>query len=162
MSIQDQVAVFQWLAYIKYGGLSLARWVTLQHYFGTTQLKGCRPLISTVVINKGFICLIIYILDHRARHLLVWNNTPPHIRPHHNRRIFPISQKNLPFIENLFDVRNVASNIPSVLSSCKSPTKPNYYFTYPRVLHSTNSTFCPHSIFMCFIWNWEQTAIINP
>jgi len=22
----------------------LARWVTLQHYFGTTLLKGCRPL----------------------------------------------------------------------------------------------------------------------
>ena len=25
----------------------------------------------------------------------------------------------------------------------------------------TNSTFCPHSIFMCFVWIWEQTAIIS-
>jgi len=23
-----------------------------------------------------------------------------------------------------------------------------------------NSTFCPHSEFMCFVWTWEQTAII--
>ena len=22
-----------------------------------------------------------------------------------------------------------------------------------------NSTFCPHSVFMCFVWIWEQTAI---
>jgi len=24
----------------------------------------------------------------------------------------------------------------------------------------SNSTFCPHSVFMCFAWIWEQTAII--
>jgi hypothetical protein len=25
----------------------------------------------------------------------------------------------------------------------------------------TNPTFCPHSVFMCFVWIWEQTAIIS-
>jgi hypothetical protein len=25
-----------------------------------------------------------------------------------------------------------------------------------------NSTFCPHSVFVCFVWIWEQTAIISP
>jgi len=25
----------------------------------------------------------------------------------------------------------------------------------------TNSTFCPHSVFMCFVWISEQTAIIS-
>jgi hypothetical protein len=25
----------------------------------------------------------------------------------------------------------------------------------------SNSTFCPHSGFMCFVWIWEQTAIIS-
>jgi hypothetical protein len=25
----------------------------------------------------------------------------------------------------------------------------------------TNSTFSPHSVFMCFVWIWEQTAIIS-
>jgi len=25
-----------------------------------------------------------------------------------------------------------------------------------------NSTFCPHSVFVCFVWLWEQTAIISP
>ena len=24
-----------------------------------------------------------------------------------------------------------------------------------------NPAFCPHSVFMCFVWNWEQTAIIS-
>ena len=24
-----------------------------------------------------------------------------------------------------------------------------------------NSTFCPHSVFMCFVCIWEQTAIIS-
>jgi len=24
-----------------------------------------------------------------------------------------------------------------------------------------NSTLCPHSVFMCFMWIWEQTAIIS-
>ena len=24
-----------------------------------------------------------------------------------------------------------------------------------------NSTFCPHSVFLCFVWIWEQTAIIS-
>ena len=27
-------------------------------------------------------------------------------------------------------------------------------------LTSNNSMFCPHSVFMCFVWVWEQTAII--
>jgi len=29
------------------------------------------------------------------------------------------------------------------------------------MLKFTNSTFCPHSPFMCFVWLWEQTAIIS-
>ena len=24
-----------------------------------------------------------------------------------------------------------------------------------------NATFCPHSVYMCFVWIWEQTAIIS-
>ena len=31
-------------------------------------------------------------------------------------------------------------------------------FTVRYVLHST---FCPHSVFMYFVWIWEQTAIIS-
>jgi hypothetical protein len=31
----------------------------------------------------------------------------------------------------------------------------------PQVLTFTNSAFCPHSVFMCFVWIWEQTAIIS-
>jgi hypothetical protein len=28
-------------------------------------------------------------------------------------------------------------------------------------LKFNNSTFCPRSVFMCFVWIWEQTAIIS-
>jgi len=28
-------------------------------------------------------------------------------------------------------------------------------------LTGNNSTFCPHSVFMCFVWISEQTAIIS-
>jgi len=31
-------------------------------------------------------------------------------------------------------------------------------FTARYVLHST---FCPHSVFVCFVWIWEHTAIIS-
>ena len=39
---------------------------------------------------------------------------------------------------------------------------PNYWLLYmPPSLTFNNSTFCPHSVFMCFVWIWEQTAIIS-
>ena len=31
----------------------------------------------------------------------------------------------------------------------------------PSGLTFNNSPFCPHSVFMCFVWIWEQTAIIS-
>jgi hypothetical protein len=30
-----------------------------------------------------------------------------------------------------------------------------------RGITFNNSTFCPHRVFMCFVWIWEQTAIIS-
>ena len=32
---------------------------------------------------------------------------------------------------------------------------------YTASLTFSNSTFCPHSVFMCFVWIWKQTAIIS-
>jgi len=32
---------------------------------------------------------------------------------------------------------------------------------HTAILTLTNSTFCPHSVFMCFVWLWEQTGIIS-
>jgi hypothetical protein len=29
-----------------------------------------------------------------------------------------------------------------------------------RFTDEINSTFCPHSVFVCFVWNSAQTAII--
>jgi hypothetical protein len=35
------------------------------------------------------------------------------------------------------------------------------HYIYHQVLTYKNSTFCPHSAFTCFVWIWEQTAIIS-
>jgi hypothetical protein len=35
-------------------------------------------------------------------------------------------------------------------------------YSVPPGLTFTNSTFCPHIVFMCVVWNSEQTAIISP
>ena len=42
-------------------------------------------------------------------------------------------------------------------------SKPSGYYMYRTVVTicTTKSTFCPHSVFMCFVWMWEQTAIIS-
>ena len=32
---------------------------------------------------------------------------------------------------------------------------------YTASLTYSNSTFCPHTLFMCFVWIWEQIAIIS-
>jgi len=42
----------------------------------------------------------------------------------------------------------------------QNPQKPSGHYMYHQ-LTLTNSTFCPHSVFMCFVWIWEQTAIIS-
>jgi hypothetical protein len=41
------------------------------------------------------------------------------------------------------------------------PPKAQWSLYAPPGLTFTNSTFCPHSVFMCFVWISEQTAIIS-
>jgi hypothetical protein len=42
-----------------------------------------------------------------------------------------------------------------------SPFKAQWLMYLLPGLTFTNSTFCPHSVFMCFVWISEQTAIIS-
>jgi hypothetical protein len=42
-----------------------------------------------------------------------------------------------------------------------NPLRPSGFFHVPPCLTFTNSTFCPHSVFMCPIYISEQTAIIS-
>ena len=44
---------------------------------------------------------------------------------------------------------------------CVTETECVYCAVRIEHLTFTNSTFCPHSVFMCFVWIWEQTAIIS-
>ena len=41
-----------------------------------------------------------------------------------------------------------------------NPLKPSGHYMYHQ-FNIHNSTFCPHTVFMCFVWIWEQTAIIS-
>jgi hypothetical protein len=41
------------------------------------------------------------------------------------------------------------------------PSTAQWLLYVPPGLTFTNSTFCPHSVFMCFVWISEQTAIIS-
>jgi len=38
--------------------------------------------------------------------------------------------------------------------------KPSGFYVPPGLTFN-NSTFWPHSVFMCFVWIYEQTAIIS-
>jgi len=40
------------------------------------------------------------------------------------------------------------------------PLKPCCYLTYSG-LTKKHSTFCPQTVFMCFVWIWEQTTTIS-
>jgi hypothetical protein len=39
--------------------------------------------------------------------------------------------------------------------------KPQWSLYVPPGLSIKYSTFCPHGVFMCFLWIWEQTTIIS-
>jgi ribosomal protein S26 len=41
------------------------------------------------------------------------------------------------------------------------PSKAQWLLYVPPGLTFSNCTFCPHSVFMCFVWISEQTAIIS-
>jgi hypothetical protein len=50
----------------------------------------------------------------------------------------------------------------SQVNVCINRLKPSGYLLYaPPGLTFNNPTFCPHSVFMCFVWISEQTAIIS-
>jgi hypothetical protein len=41
------------------------------------------------------------------------------------------------------------------------PSKPSGHYMYHQC-NINNSIFCPHSVFVCFVWISKQTAIISP
>jgi hypothetical protein len=47
------------------------------------------------------------------------------------------------------------------LRKCNQPLMHSGKFCVLSGLKLKNSTFCPHTVFMCFVWISEQTAIIS-
>jgi hypothetical protein len=61
----------------------------------------------------------------------------------------------------------IGTVVARVIATGRSSVSINQPFTaqrspyVPPGLTLNNSTFCPHSVFMCFVWISEQTAIIS-
>ena len=49
-----------------------------------------------------------------------------------------------------------------ILSWLRNHNKAQWLLYVPLSLTHKNSTFCPHNVFMCLVWIWEQTATIAP
>jgi hypothetical protein len=70
-------------------------------------------------------------------------------------------------IHNLFNIQSVQVQNPIwlFLPLLQSPVvmicTVQWSLYVPPCLKLSNSTFCPHSVFICFVWIWEQTAIIS-
>ena len=68
-------------------------------------------------------------------------------------------------------INSTFGNITSYLNGwtvTPNPLKPSGHYMYRTVvtictasLTFNNSSFCPHTVFMCFVWISEQTAIIS-
>ena len=62
-------------------------------------------------------------------------------------------------------LRNISLNAENKTYICIIYIYVNIYSPLVTIctasLAFNNSTFCPHSEFMCFVWIWEQTAIIS-
>jgi hypothetical protein len=58
------------------------------------------------------------------------------------------------------EYRNVGFGILQLpVYVCSSHYIRTYWSLYvPPSLTCSNSKFCPHSVFMCFLWIWKQTA----
>jgi hypothetical protein len=54
-----------------------------------------------------------------------------------------------------------AKKVTEIDGSLVQSSKAQWLLYVPPGLTFTNSTFCPHSVFMCFVWISEQTAIVS-
>jgi hypothetical protein len=73
----------------------------------------------------------------------------------------PVSLLNVDInVSQNFSFRGVAG-CHCVLFGTSLTFKAQWLVYVPPGLTFTNSTFCPHSVFMCFVWISEQTAIIS-
>ena len=66
-----------------------------------------------------------------------------------------VQEENVFIHEERYVLRTLYDKGPRV------PFKAQWLLYVPPSLTFSNSTFCPHSVFMCFVWIWEQTAIIS-
>jgi hypothetical protein len=95
--------------------------------------------------------------------------TPTHYKTHTNTHITKLTQthtfsikdyqkfffsQNLPHLALYKSLTRLEARKRSI-----GPPVPSGHYMYQQF--NTISTFCPHSVFMCFVWISEQTAIIS-
>jgi hypothetical protein len=68
------------------------------------------------------------------------------------------------YLQSLMTLHSMPGMIDCNRYSCKcaaKTSKAQWSLYVPPGSTFANSPFCPHSVFMCFVWIWEQTAIIS-
>jgi len=109
------------------------------------------------VTGIWYVYLLIWSLTFQSsvpKHLTFSNST---FSPHSVFMCFFSGSENN---QRLFPYTNINCLV------CVTTTECAYFAVRTGSLHTasltfSNSTFCPHSIFMCFVWIWEQSVIIS-
>jgi len=87
------------------------------------------------------------------------STTSPHLRFHTGVE----TRRPTLSAEHCIKVGTTALYEPQLAYVGTAPVIPNILrvIIYRQFNTHSNSTFWPHSVFMCFVWVWEQTAIIS-
>ena len=78
--------------------------------------------------------------------------------------MFILFRRGLRLLSVTWNADTKQTEVKSQHLSCSfriSPLKPSGYYIYTASLTISNPTLCPQSAFVCFVWIWEQTAIIS-
>jgi hypothetical protein len=92
--------------------------------------------------------------------------TPPASQPE-TQQLVPIQPSMHPSIHHAYappralHARHSGKVNYSAYSVSSLAHKAQWLLYVPTGVTFANSTFCPHSVFMCFVWISEQTAIIS-
>ena len=144
----------QWSLYVPHGG----------HYMYRTVVTICTAQWSLYVPHGGhYMYLTAVTICTANRPLYV-----PHSGHYMYRTAFTIctAQRSLYIPHSGHYMYRTAVTICTAQWSLYVPHSGPYMYRTVVTIYSTSltfnsSTFCPHSVFMCFVWIWEQTAIIS-
>jgi len=128
-------------------------WAFIKQSGSLTDMTECKLYVSsTVTFSNPTFC------PHSVFLCCVWISEQTAI----------ISLYNINWLVFVTETECVYCAVRTKCLRINNPLKPSGHYMYRPVvticttsLTFTDSTFCPHSVFLCFVWISEQTAIIS-